>query len=265
MHEPALFRILKIAPTKSTPLSLGELELQIYVAGESQPRALKLKSEQGSYAIKVAPIPKPKTAPKLQMSVEFDDGRVAGLIADQTLKIGKQSLQLSSIRQITRKEDKVEIALNQGNPLSIEPSALPRVALHVAGESWKISLQKAKSVSVSLPPPPAWVHCKLVAQSQKWQPRWEERMVVRANQPLPSRDRSSTLARLAQMLMERGDRNGNGQLDPGEVTPALARFDRNGDGIITKAELDSYVRSRFDSGSRGGSGEASRFGRGSRR
>ena len=144
-HEPQEVAIQVVSFASPKPEHTVELTLS---TGPNDVRIMTAKVEGGTAKLKVVPVPAPKQGIKqLRVTVIYASGSVVGQVADRDVKLNKQPMKLSQIRQI-RFGDRKTVTLVNGKEKAGVLAGIDKLELNVGGTTIAPDLKKATAISI---------------------------------------------------------------------------------------------------------------------
>jgi hypothetical protein len=119
LHEALLFQ----AQAESVIPSPKPVTVELLLGEAGKERAHPMELVKGVYQVKAVPVPAPKEAPRLRVTVGYADAVVNGTMADTKFKIGDKGLSLRAVRFL-------EVQAKPRSFLNFKLDPQPRAILH---------------------------------------------------------------------------------------------------------------------------------------
>jgi len=147
--EPVEFTVSVdwLLPTKEEP------KVSIEIHADGQPRRVDAeKGKDGKYRARIAPAPQKENTEKakLQVSLNFENGKITGTVADCDISIGGKARALREIGALRRAPDGKNF-LADGKPVGPLPE-LAALAIDVGGAVLTVDARKANGIEIQKPP-----------------------------------------------------------------------------------------------------------------
>lgn len=142
VHEPMEFQVqaLTFGPASQT------LDVEFILKTEGKAgKSFKMKRDDGSYRIRVAPVPRPEGPTVFRLTARYARGSVAAEVADRSFKVGDTSVKFSEIRRIVA-GTAPRVWLRDGKLLRGELSGIDAVAVQLGSFSVNLDLTRAADV-----------------------------------------------------------------------------------------------------------------------
>jgi hypothetical protein len=141
--QPARFAVRLVSFAKSTPKYMVEI-----VLGGTVDRTLSAKLDgKDTYTLTAVPVPAAKGPKALPLNIVYTMGRIKCSTADFSLKVGKDTVQLSQVREI-RPGPKTVVVLVDGRELTAQETDLGSIQGEFGGHTATVDLKKAVKVVV---------------------------------------------------------------------------------------------------------------------
>jgi serine protease Do len=143
--EARVFTVRVVSFAKPPPKSSVELTLS---AGGTERKLVAKAGEDNTYTVSAVPVPKKEGPRRVTLNIVFPSGRVECVADDQAVRIGKDSLRLSELRQISPGGESTTAVTRDGREVSGVATGLGPVQVDLGGSTTTVDLGKATRVVV---------------------------------------------------------------------------------------------------------------------
>ena len=143
--EARVFTVRLVSFAKPTPKS--SVEMTLTAAGTERKLVAKL-GEENTYTVSAVPVPKKEGPRRVSLNIIFPSGRVQCVADDQAVRVGKESLRLSELRQISPSGESASAVTRDGRELSGVATGLGPVQVDLGGSTTTVDLSKATRIVV---------------------------------------------------------------------------------------------------------------------
>ncbi|HEX5273369.1 MAG TPA: serine protease, partial [Gemmataceae bacterium] len=143
--ESMVFTIRIVSLTKPVPKSSVELTL---AAGDKERKFVARQGEGDTFTVSAVPVPKREGPARVSLDVVFPSGRVKCVVDDRSVRVGKESLRLGELRQISPGGGTAVAVTREGREVSGAATGLGPVQGDLGGSTTTVDLSKATRVVV---------------------------------------------------------------------------------------------------------------------